>query len=174
MPFCSGCGNEVGAGVAFCPKCGKPVGSVAQPAAAAPPAAAPVGAAPPAVAPQAAAGSGLDENVAALLSYVLGWLTGLIFFLIDKRPYVRFHAMQSIITFGAFHILQIVLITGGVFGGLLSGMGGGLMMGGLSFILYGVFSLVILVAWVLCMVKAYQGERFKLPVVGNIAEGYAK
>ena len=176
MPFCSGCGNELGEGIAFCPKCGKPAGS----AAAATPGAQPAGAAPggavppPATTPQAAAGSGLDENVAALLAYVLGWLTGLIFFLIDKRPYVRFHAMQSIITFGALHILQIVLITGGVFGGILSGMGGGFLMGGLSFLLYGVFSLVILVTWVLCMVKAYQGQRFKLPVVGNIAEGYAK
>jgi uncharacterized membrane protein len=132
---------------------------------------------PPAVAPQgtsAAAGSGLEENVAALLSYVLGWLTGLIFFLIDKRPYVRFHAMQSLITFGALHILQIILITGGVFGGFMSAMAGGFLLGGLSILLYSLFGVVVLVTWVLCMVKAYQGERFKLPLVGNIAEGYAK
>ena len=162
MAFCSGCGSEVGSDVGFCPKCGKPIGSAAAPAGAAPP--------PPA----AAAGTGLEENVAGLLCYVLGWLTGLIFFLIDKRPFVRFHAMQSIITFGALHIVQIILIYGGIFGGLMGGMGGGLMMGGLSFLLYGLFSLVILVAWILCMVKAYQGQRFKLPVVGNIAEGFAK
>jgi uncharacterized membrane protein len=116
----------------------------------------------------------LDENVAALLSYVLGWLTGLIFFLIDKRPFVRFHAMQSLITFGALHILQIVLITGGVFGGMMSAMSGGFLVGGLSFLFYGLFSVVILVTWILCMVKAYQGQWFKLPVVGNIAAGYAK
>jgi uncharacterized membrane protein len=166
MPFCSGCGNELGEGVAFCPKCGKPAGSAA--------AATPAGAVPPAVATQAAAGSGLEENVAALLAYVLGWLTGLIFFLIDKRPYVRYHAMQSIITFGALHILQIILITVGVFGGMMSAFGGGFLVGGLSFMLYMLFYLVILVTWILCMVKAYQGVRFKLPVVGNIAEGYAK
>jgi len=170
MPFCSGCGNEVGAGVGFCPKCGKPVGS----AAAAMPGAAPAGAAPPAAAPQAAAGSGLEENVAALLSYVLGWLTGLIFFLIDKRPYVRFHAMQSIITFGGLHAINLILVFGGVMGSLAGGMTGGLMGGVISFLLYGLISLLILVCWVLCMVKAYQGERFKLPVVGNIAEGFAK
>ncbi len=170
MPFCSGCGNELGAEVGFCSKCGKPVGS----AAVAPPGTQPDGAVPPAATPQAAAGSGLEENVAAPLAYVLGWLTGLIFFLIDKRPYVRFHAMQSIVTFGALHILQIVLITGGVFGGMMSRMAGGSMLGGISFLLSGLFSLAVLVTWVLCMVMAYQGQRFKLPLAGNIAEGYSK
>jgi uncharacterized membrane protein len=43
--------------------------------------------------------SGLSENLAALLSYVFGWITGLIFLLLDKRPYVRFHAAQSIVVF---------------------------------------------------------------------------
>ena len=50
--------------------------------------------------------TGLDENVAGLLCYVLGWVTGIIFFLIDKRPYVRFHAAQSIVVFGGLHILN--------------------------------------------------------------------
>jgi uncharacterized membrane protein len=53
--------------------------------------------------------SGLSENVAGLLCYVLGWITGLVFFLIDKRPYVRFHAAQSLVVFGGLHILRIVL-----------------------------------------------------------------
>ena len=44
--------------------------------------------------------SGLEENVAGLLCYVLGWVTGLIFFLIDKRPFVKFHAAQSIVHVG--------------------------------------------------------------------------
>jgi hypothetical protein len=44
-------------------------------------------------------GSGLPENIAALLSYVLGWITVLVFLLIDKRHYVRFHAAQSIVVF---------------------------------------------------------------------------
>jgi uncharacterized membrane protein len=165
MAFCASCGNELGAGVAFCPKCGKPTGAAAG-ATQAPAPASPA-------APQAAAGSGLEENVAALLSYVLGWLTGLIFFLIDKRPYVRFHAMQSIITFGALHVLQIFLIMVGVFGGFMSAMAGGLLVSGLSFLFYGLFYVVILVSWVLCMVKAYQGQRFKLPVVGNLAENWS-
>jgi len=48
------------------------------------------------VAPAAPATEGLEENVAGLLCYIAGWLSGLIFLLIDKRPFVRFHAVQSI------------------------------------------------------------------------------
>src|SRR6266700_3632311 len=88
MPYCSKCGTSVPEAATFCQKCGQ-----AQPASAAP----------------LAQHSGLSQNTAATLSYVLGWLTGLIFFLIDKRPYVRFHAAQSMITFGGIHILRAVL-----------------------------------------------------------------
>ena len=58
--------------------------------------------------------SALSENLAALLSYVFGWITGLIFLLIDKRPYVRFHAAQSIVVFLGLHILRALL--GVIFG----------------------------------------------------------
>src|ERR1700727_3750405 len=78
MAFCSACGAEV-SGAAFCPKCGAAQGVPA-----------------PAGAVAASPTEGLEENVAGLLCYVLGWVTGLIFFLIDKRPFVRFHAAQSI------------------------------------------------------------------------------
>ena len=155
MPFCAGCGSELGAEAGFCPKCGRPVSAGAG--------------APPA----AVAGTGMSENVAGLLSYVLGWLTGLIFFLIDKRPYVRFHAMQSIITFGALHILVFVFAPFRFGGGMMGGFGFG-MMGGPWWLIYSAFNLLMLVVWILCMVKAYQGQRFKLPIVGNIAEGFAK
>lgn len=101
MAFCGKCGTQVNEGVGFCPKCGAPQG-----------AAAPAGGAAPASG--AAAGTGMAENVAGLLCYVLGWLTGLVFFLIDKRPFVRFHAAQSIVVFGALHVLRIIL--GGLFG----------------------------------------------------------
>ena len=69
MAFCSACGSDVG-GAAFCPKCGAAQGAAAS---------APAGGA--AVAPATA---GMEENVAGLLCYILGWVTGLIFFLIDK------------------------------------------------------------------------------------------
>jgi len=56
----------------------------------------------------------MSENVAATLSYALGWVTGLVFYFIDKRPFVRFHAAQSIVVFGALHIL--IILTTGLFG----------------------------------------------------------
>src|SRR5213079_122675 len=63
----------------------------------------------PAAVPSTSARSGLSENAAAFLSYALGWITGIIFFLLDRRPMVRFHAAQSIVTFGGLHILRILL-----------------------------------------------------------------
>jgi hypothetical protein len=88
MAFCGKCGTSMADGVAFCPKCGAPAGPVVT--------GMPAQVSGPAVTPAA---SGLAENVAGLLCYALGWLTGLIFLLIDKRPFVRFHAAQSIVDF---------------------------------------------------------------------------
>src|SRR6202041_3725850 len=92
-PHCTKCGTMVAENVAFCPSCGAPqAGGVAT-----------------AMAPAASSQSGLSENVAGLLCYLLGWVTGLIFFLIDKRPFVRFHAAQSIVVFGGLNIISYVL-----------------------------------------------------------------
>jgi uncharacterized membrane protein len=116
--------------------------------------------------------SGLPENIAALLSYVLGWITGLVFLLIDKRPYVRFHAAQSIVVFLGLQILQAVLGSifgmGWWFGG--SGYWGAFTMGTL---LLNLISIVTLVLWIVLMLKAFQGVRFKVPLAGNIAESLA-
>ncbi len=161
MPHCTKCGNEVQANTQFCPKCGQP-----QPVAPASsyPAAAPV------------AGAGMSENVAAALSYVLGWITGIIFIIIDKRPYVRFHAAQSIVTFGGLHIIRIVLgITFGV-GWMFGGYGHfGYGMGGfgLGLVLLILFSLLGFVLWIVCIIKAAQGDRFMVPIAGPIAQNLA-
>ncbi len=116
--------------------------------------------------------SGLSENVAGLLCYVLGWVTGLVFFLIDKRAYVRFHAAQSMAVFGGLHILRIVLAT--VFG-MGWWFGGGIGWTGFSFawLLFSLIGLVTLILWIVLMVKAYQGERFKVPIAGDFAESFA-
>jgi uncharacterized membrane protein len=99
--------------------------------------------------------TGLNQNVAGLLCYLVGWITGLIFFLIEKdNRFVRFHAMQSMMTFGALTVLFIVL-------GFIPFIGP---------MLFPILGLVQLVLWILLMVKAYQGERFKLPVIGDLAE----
>jgi uncharacterized membrane protein len=153
MAFCSKCGTEVAAGAGFCPKCGEPQAG---------------GAAVVQTAPSAQ--SGMSENVAAFLSYLLGWITGLIFFLIDKRPFVRFHAAQSMVVFGGLHILSIAL---GIFFGAGMMFRGGFGAFGMGAALYGLINLVALILWILLMVKAYQHEKFEVPIAAGIAKGLA-
>jgi uncharacterized membrane protein len=99
--------------------------------------------------------TGIKPHVAALLTYLLGFVTGLIFILIEKNnKFVRFHAMQSIITFGVIFVLQWVFSLVPLVGLLIDGL----------------LSVACIVLWVVLMVKAYQGEMYKLPVVGDIAE----
>jgi uncharacterized membrane protein len=105
--------------------------------------------------------SGMSENVAGFSCYVLGWLTGIIFLLIDKRPYVRFHAVRSVVVFGGLQIFDVVVWM--IFGGRLLN-GHGQMMGRwgifwLAWALYILPNLVGLVLWILFMVKAYQGKK---------------
>ena len=98
---------------------------------------------------------GMQPNLAALLSYFLGFITGLVFYLVEKKnKFVRFHAMQSIVVFGGLFVINLVLIVIPVLGALISVL----------------LSLLSLVLWVLLMIKAYQGEYFKLPIAGDIAE----
>jgi len=116
--------------------------------------------------------TGLTENVAGLLCYVLGWLTGLIFLLIDKRPFVRFHAAQSLVTFGALNILSII-VTAGFLGEGVFGHGFAWSFAGPWFAVRGVIHLVALIAWIVGMIKAYQHERFRFPLAADIADQIA-
>jgi uncharacterized membrane protein len=152
MAFCSKCGSEVAAGAGFCPKCGEAQsgGAVAQTTQSAQPA--------------------LAENVAAFLCYLVGWVTGIIFFLIDKRPFVRFHAAQSIVVFGGLHVINIVI---GIAFGAGFMMMGGYGAFGLGAALYGLISLVAFILWILLMVKAYQHEKFEVPIAAGIAKSFA-
>jgi len=121
--------------------------------------------------------TGLDENIAALLSYVFGWISGLIFFLMEKSSrLVRFHAMQSILfNVGAavvaivlgIVISILVLILGQVSGALAG------IASILSFLFWLVFGLAILGVWVLCLIKAYNRQMYKLPFIGDMAEKFA-
>ena len=98
--------------------------------------------------------SGIQPNVAGLLAYVLGLVTGIIFLLIEKEnKFVRFHAIQSIGLSVGLMVVSIVLNVLPVIGvalGLLVNLAG-------------------LALWIVCMVKAYQGELFRVPVLGDIA-----
>jgi uncharacterized membrane protein len=155
MAFCAKCGAQVAEGAAFCPACGAAhSGSSGSPG----------------HNPGAAGTSGIQENVAGLLAYALWWITGIIFLLTDKRPFVRFHAAQSIVLFGGLSVIQFVL---GIMLGSSLMMGSFFAVGSLYALLFTCLRVIGLVLWILCMVKAYQGERFKLPFVGDIAENIA-
>jgi uncharacterized membrane protein len=156
MPHCTKCGAAMADGAGFCPSCG-----------------APQSAAVASAIPTATGDSGLAENVAGLLCYILGWVTGLIFLLIDKRPFVRFHAAQSI----AFNIsIAVVWILFWICTGIITAITVAMHfpIGFLGFFLAPVLGLLFFVAWVFLMFKAYSGEKFKLPVIGNIVEGMVK
>lgn len=95
--------------------------------------------------------TGLDENVAGFLCYLLGFITGIVFLVVEKKSsFVKFHARQSTITFLSLFVLFLI------FGWIP-------IMGTLMLI----FSLIL---WLALMIKALRGERYSLPVVGKLAE----
>ena len=149
MAFCKACGQDIGA-ASFCPKCGASQGAAVTPASA--------------PAPAAPSSEGLQENVAGLLCYILGWLTGLIFLLIDKRPFVRFHAAQSIAMSIAIFVFYFAV-------GIVFGMMGFMHLGFLALMIYPVVGLLVFALWIFLMYKAYQHEKFKLPIIGDLVEG---
>ena len=121
--------------------------------------------------------TGLDENLAALLSYVFGWISGLIFFLIEKDSrLVRFHAMQSILLGAAaiviFVVFWVVAVVSSLVVGYISGILGGIVWI-VMMLVGGVLGLGIFVAAIISLIKAYQGQYFKLPVIGNYAEKFS-
>jgi uncharacterized membrane protein len=102
----------------------------------------------------------LKENVAGALCYALGWITGIIFFLIDKRPFVCFHAAQSIVVFGVLQVLSMAL----------SMMFGAHLVFGGAFSLYRVIGFIEFALWIILIAKAFQGHRFRVPLAADIAE----
>jgi uncharacterized membrane protein len=100
----------------------------------------------------------LTPKVAALLCYVAGWITGIVFLILEqKNIFVRFHALQSIIVFGALTATGTILNHIPILGSGLS----------ITIFVLG-FSL-----WLLLMIKALEGIAFKLPWAGNLAEKLA-
>lgn len=150
MPFCTKCGASVADNAAYCPACGTPQAAGSGGAAAA----------------TTTAQSQMSENVAGLLCYVLGWITGLIFYFVDKRPFVRYHAAQSIVTFGGLHILTFVVSV--LFG--LSMFAGGFSAFSAGYGIIWLINLTAFVLWIVLMIKAYQHERFRVPIAADLAE----
>src|SRR4030043_593806 len=98
--------------------------------------------------------SGLEENVAGFLCYILGFITGIVFLVVEKRSsFVRFHAMQSTITFLGLFVISMIL-------GVIPI---------LHLLVYPIW-ILSLILWLILMVKALRGERYLLPIVGKMAE----
>ena len=108
----------------------------------------------------------LPENVAATLAYLFGWAGGLAFLLFDRRPYVRFHAAQSVMVFGALSLVLLVL-GGFLLGTLLPNAGAVLLL------LQRVVELVWIVAAIGLMLNASSGERYRVPYVAKRADRLA-
>jgi uncharacterized membrane protein len=99
--------------------------------------------------------TGINPTVAGLLCYLVGFITGIIFLIIEKEnKFVRFHATQSILAFGFLFVLHVVLP----------------LIPFLGWLLVWPVHIVTLVVWLLLMVKAFKGEYYKLPIIGDMAE----
>jgi uncharacterized membrane protein len=154
MPFCSKCGADV-SGVTFCAQCGTPVGGQA--------AGGPGGGS--AGYQARAAGGQIQSNVMGALAYVT-IIPAILFLILEpykNDPFVRFHSFQCIFLALTSFVLSIGLtiitmvpVVGWIFG----------IASPLVFL--GVF-----VLWILAIFKAYQGEKYKLPIIGDFAEKQA-
>jgi uncharacterized membrane protein len=109
----------------------------------------------------------LSENIAGMLCYLLGWVSGLIFLLVDRRPFVRYHAAQSLVVFATLNILLLIL-GGFFFASIVPGVGE------ISLILRRLIELVWIIAAIILMLKAYTGERYRVPYAAAYAERAAR
>jgi uncharacterized membrane protein len=166
MAFCANCGAALANGAAFCAGCGKPVeksnaantGTTPAPTLTSP---------APAAAGSVAAASGLTPNVAGALAYILGFITGIIFLVLEPYKndrFVRFHAMQSIFYSAACIVL---LIAWGIVWSTLFAV-----TGSFSLVLAPVWTLLRLamfVYWLYLMYQAYNNREYRIPFIGDLA-----
>ncbi len=132
--FCSKCGAENPEDAKFCSKCGAELGVAAKPS---------------------ETSVGLSANIAGLLCYVGIWVSGIVFAVLEKKSnFVKFHAWQSIMTFGVLTVAYLVLFSIPFAGWIL---------GTIVWIL-------MLVLWIILMIQAGSGKMWKLPWAGNWAE----
>ena len=123
--------------------------------------------------PIGATSIGLNPRIEALLSYLFGWVSGLVFFVIErKNKYVRFHAIQSFLYFGSLAIILGILK-------LLAAILGSIFL--IGFILGFIFNIaiflvgfIVFVSWLYLMVQAYRGKKPKVPFFGDFAERFSR
>ncbi len=116
--------------------------------------------------PPAMASSGMDKKTASTLSYLVVWVTGIIFLFVGKDdPDVKYHAAQSVVFFGGLTVLQILI-------NIVSNIGG---LGAIG-IVASLIALVQFVGWIYCLYKAWTGHgaRFAIPVVGGVVTPWAE
>lgn len=140
--FCEKCGTDMKDNK-VCPNCG-------------------FGTEKPIAEPSIAQNNGLTENVAGLLCYVLGWISGIFFIFIDKRPFVRFHAIQSTIIFGGISVFTFI------FNWIISLFPYALWR--LFSSIDTLISLGSLALGIFLIYQAYHGKWYKLPVIGDTAD----
>jgi len=166
MAFCANCGSTVTDGEAFCAACGRSVGTAPSPVAIAPPAGAAVATQPAVITAQPASG-GLTSNVAGALAYILGFITGILFLVLEPYKhdrFVRFHAMQSILYSAAGIVFRIgwsILV-----GALVD------VSGWMALVLVPIglaISLGLFGFWIFLMYQAYSNREFRIPIIGAIA-----
>jgi uncharacterized membrane protein len=148
--FCSKCGAENPEGAKFCSKCGAELGTS-------------VG-----VSPEAESSTGLSANVAGLLCYVAGWITGVVFIVLEKKSiFVKFHAWQSIMVFGVLTVAHLILST------ILGAIAVATFSPGLA-IFAGVIGtiiwILIAILWLILVIQAATGKMWKVPWAGDWAE----
>lgn len=109
--------------------------------------------------------TGLPPHAAAALSYLAWWLSGLLFFLVERENrFVKFHAAQALVGLGAIWALGLMLWVVALAALFVSAMAFKVLL----YLAYGVW-VAGLIAWGLCLVRAWQGEEFELPWAGSIA-----
>jgi uncharacterized membrane protein len=139
MAFCPSCGAAVEG--RYCAKCGTAVDAAPPPAVNLPPVSAP----------------GLPENTAAALCYLLGWVTGIIFLILEpynKNKLIRFHAFQSIFLSVAAMVVLWAL---------------GIILSWHAWGLVSVLDLGFFILWIYLLIQTYQGKKVVLPVIGDLA-----
>lgn len=143
--FCPKCGTENPDQAGFCSKCGTELGAAAKPVEGA-------------AGPETESSTGMSANIAGLLCYLFVWITGIIFVVIEKKStFVKFHAWQSIMTFGVLTVALLILSWIPFIGLILSIL----------------ISILWFVLWIILLIQAGTGKMWKVPLAGDWAEKQA-
>jgi uncharacterized membrane protein len=143
--FCSKCGAENPEGTNFCSKCGAGLAVAAKPT-------------EDGATPEAESSTGMSANIAGLLCYLFMWITGIVFVVIEKKStFVKFHAWQSIMTFGVLTVALLILTWIPFIGWILSIL----------------IWILMVVLWIILLIQAGTGKMWKVPGAGDWAEKMA-